>query len=183
VQATNTRPRFEVTADAHGICSHAGVVLLAELADRLGLTQELGRRANLGLVRRGGGLAHDRGAVLRDLVVLLADGGDCLSDLASLRDQAGLFGRVCSTPTAWRVVGQVAADPRGVAALWSGMARVRQRAWALGAAPQGPLRLDLDATCWRPTPISRARPARSSTASGSTRWCAGWTAGTAPGRH
>ena len=146
MQATNTRPRFEVTADAHGICSHAGVVLLAELADRLGLTNELGRRANLGLVRPGGGLAHDRGAVLRDLVVLLADGGDCVSDLASLREQAGLFGRVCSTPTAWRVVGQVAADPRGVAALWSALARVRARAWALGAAPLGPLRLDLDAT-------------------------------------
>jgi hypothetical protein len=146
VQATNTRPLFEPTADAHGICSHAGVVLLAELADRLGLTAELGRRANLGLVRPGGSHAHDRGAVLRDLVVMLADGGDCLSDLASLRDQAGLFGRVCSTPTAWRVVGQVAADPRGVAALWSALARVRARAWALGAAPQGPLRLDLDAT-------------------------------------
>jgi hypothetical protein len=146
VQATNTRPRFEVTADAYGICSHAGVVLLAELADRLGLTSELGRRANLGLVRPGGGLAHDRGAVLRDLAVLLADGGDCLSDLAGLRDQAGLFGRVCSTPTAWRVVGQVAADPRGVAGLWSALARVRTRAWAAGAAPQGSLRLDLDAT-------------------------------------
>jgi Transposase DDE domain group 1 len=146
VQATNTRPRFEVTADAHGICSHAGVVLLAELADRLGLTSELGRRANLGLVRSGGGHAHDRGAVLRDLVVLLADGGDCVRDLASLRDQAGLFGRVCSTPTAWRVVHEVAADPRGVAALWSALARVRARAWALGAAPAGPLCLDLDAT-------------------------------------
>jgi hypothetical protein len=53
VQATNTRPRFDVAADAHGICSHARVVLLAELADRLELTQELGRRANLGLVRPG----------------------------------------------------------------------------------------------------------------------------------
>ncbi len=146
MQAINTRPRFEVTADAHGICSHAGVVLLAELADRLGLTGELGRRANLGLVRPGGSHAHDRGAVLRDLVVMLADGGDCVRDLASLRDQAGLFGRVCSTPTAWRVVGQVAADPRGVAGLWSALARVRERAWALGAAPQGPLRVDLDAT-------------------------------------
>jgi Transposase DDE domain group 1 len=146
VQATNTRPRFEVTADGHGICSHAGVVLLAELADRLGLTDELGRRANLGLVRPGGGLAHDRGAVLRDLVVLLADSGDCVSDLASLRDQAGLFGRVCSTPTAWRVVQQVAADPRGVAALWSALARVRERAWAAGAVPVGPLTIDLDAT-------------------------------------
>ena len=146
MQATNTRPRFEVTADAHGICSHAGVVLLAELADRLGLTCELGRRANLGLTRPGGGHAHDRGAVLRDLVVMLADGGDCVRDLAGLREQAGLFGRVCSTPTAWRVVGQVAADPRGVAALWSALARVRERAWAAGATPAGPLRLDLDAT-------------------------------------
>jgi hypothetical protein len=146
VQATNTRPRFEVTADAHGICSHAGVVLLAELADRLGLTSELGRRANRGLARPGGGHAHDRGAVLRDLVVMLADGGDCLSDLASLRDQAGLFGRVCSTPTAWRIVHEIAGDPKGVAALWSGMARARERAWAAGAAPPGLLRIDLDAT-------------------------------------
>jgi Transposase DDE domain group 1 len=146
VQATNTRPRFEVTADAHGICSHAGVVLLAELADRLGLTSELGRRANRGLARPGGSHAHDRGAVLRDLVVLLADGGDCVSDLASLRDQAGLFGRVCSTATAWRIVHEIAADPRGVAALWSGMARARERAWAAGAWPVGPLRIDLDAT-------------------------------------
>jgi Transposase DDE domain group 1 len=113
VQATNTRPRFEVAADAHGICSHAGVVLLAELADRLGLTSELGRRANRGLARPGGRHAYDRGAVLRDLVVMLADGGDCVRDLAVLREQAGLFGRVCSTPTAWRVVHEVAADPRG----------------------------------------------------------------------
>jgi hypothetical protein len=146
VQATNTRPQFEVAADAHGICSHAGVVLLAELADRLGLTGEFGRRANLGLARQGGSHVHHRGAVLRDLVVMLADGGDCLSDLAGLREQAGLFGRVCSTATAWRVVHEVAADPRGVAALWSALARVRARAWAAGATPVGPLRLDLDAT-------------------------------------
>ncbi|HZD03041.1 MAG TPA: IS1380 family transposase [Actinomycetes bacterium] len=146
MQATNTRPRFEVAADAHGSCSHAGVVLLAELADRLGLTSELGCRANLGLARRGGSHAHDRGAVLRDLVVMLADGGDCVSDLAGLREQAGLFGAVCSTPTAWRVVHEIAADPRGVAGLWSALARVRQRAWAAGAAPKGLLRIDLDAT-------------------------------------
>ena len=84
--------------------------------------------------------------MLRDLVVMLADGGVCLRDLAGLRDQAGLFGAICSTPTAWRVVHQVAADPRGVAALWSALARVRERAWALGADPQGPLTIDLDAT-------------------------------------
>jgi hypothetical protein len=143
VQATNTRPRFEVVADGQGICSHVGAALLGELADRLGLTDELGRRANAGL-RRG---AHDRGRVLRDLVVMLADGGDCVSDLASLRDQAELFGQVCSTPTAWRVLAEeLPADPRGIAALWSALARVRERAWALGAVPAGPLILEVDAT-------------------------------------
>jgi hypothetical protein len=143
VQATNTRPRFEVVADGQGICSHVGAALLGELADRLGLTVELGRRANRG-VRAG---AHDRGQVLRDLVVMLADGGDCVSDLATLRDQPELFGRVCSTSTAWRVLAEeLPADPRGIAALWSALARVRERAWAAGAAPAGPLILDFDAT-------------------------------------
>jgi hypothetical protein len=77
VQATNTRPRFEVVADGQGLCSHVGATLLGELSDRLGLTGELGRRANRG-VRAG---AYDRGQVLRDLVVMLADGGGCVSDL------------------------------------------------------------------------------------------------------
>ena len=143
MKATNTRPRFEVTGDGEGIVGHAGAVVLAELSDRLGLTGELGRRANLG-VRVG---AHDRGQVLRDLVVTLADGGDCVSDLAALRDQPELFGAVASTSTAWRVLAEeVAGDPRGIAALWSALARVRERAWALGAAPAGPLILDVDAT-------------------------------------
>jgi hypothetical protein len=117
--------------------------LLGELSDRLGLTVELGHRANRG-VRAG---AHDRGQVLRDLVVMLADGGDCVSDLATLRDQPELFGAVCSTPTAWRILAEeLPADPRGIAGLWSALARVRERAWELGAAPAGPLILDLDAT-------------------------------------
>ena len=138
MQATNPRGRFEVVADGVGICSHVGAALLGELADRLGLTRELGRRANRG-VRPGG---HDRGQVLRDLVVMLADGGDCVSDLAVLRDRPELFGQVASTPTAWRVLAEeLPADPRGIAGLWSALARVREQAWALGAAPVGPLLL------------------------------------------
>jgi hypothetical protein len=144
VQATNTRPRFEVVADSQGVCSHVGAALLGDLADRLGLTGERGRRANLG-VRAG---AYDRGQVLRDLVVMLADGGDCVSDLASLRDQPELFGQVCSTPTAWRVLAEeLPADPRGISGLWSRWpGSASARAWALGVAPAGPLLLDMDAT-------------------------------------
>ena len=44
------------------------------------------------------------GRVHRDLAVMLADGGECLSDLGALRDQADLFGRVASDATAWRVI-------------------------------------------------------------------------------
>ena len=42
---------------------------------------------------------------------MLADGGDCLSDLAALRDQPELFGLVASTPTAWRVLERVCPGP------------------------------------------------------------------------
>jgi Transposase DDE domain group 1 len=98
LQATNSRPRFEVTCDGDGVVSRAGTALLAELADRLGLTAALSWRPGRGHIRRH---RHDPGAVLRDLAVVLADGGDCLSDLAVLRDQPELFGPVASTATAW----------------------------------------------------------------------------------
>jgi hypothetical protein len=143
VQPTKPRPRITVTADGEHVVSHAGSLLLAETADTVGLTSQLGRRANLGL--RAG--AHDRGQVLRDLVVMLADGGDGFGDLASLRDQPELFGEVCSVSTAWRVITEeLPADPRGTAGLWSALARARETAWGWGAAPPGPLVLDLDAT-------------------------------------
>jgi Transposase DDE domain group 1 len=129
--------------DQAPVVAHVGAVVLAELADRVGLTGGLGRWANRGL--RSG--AYDRGRVLRDLVVMLADGGDCVSDLAALRDQPLLFGRVASTATAWRVVAEeVAADPKGLAALWGALAVARERAWAVGAAPVGPLVVDFDAS-------------------------------------
>jgi len=85
--------------------------------------------------------------VLRDLAVLLADGGDCLSDLAVLREQPELFGPVASTPTAWRVVERVATDPRGLARIRAARAHARARAWAVGAHPDPELLvIDADAT-------------------------------------
>ena len=180
MQATKPRPRFEVVADGEGIVSHVGAALLSELSDRLGLTGELGRRANQG---RGGG-ARDRGQVLRDLVVLLADGGDCVSDLAGLRQQPELFGEVASVSTAWRVlVEEVGGAPRQVAALWSALARVRERAWALRAAPKGPLIIDLDATLIQAHSDKQGAAGTYKQGFGFTRWGPGWTAAMAPGRR
>jgi hypothetical protein len=143
-QATKPPARFDVTCDGTGIAGHAGVALLVELADRLGLTGALGWRAG-----RGETLRHRRnaGAVLRDLAVLLADGGDCLSDLAVLRNQPELFGPVASTPTAWRVIEieQVAGDPDGHAGLRAARAQPERR-------PGGPVHangllcIDVDGT-------------------------------------
>ena len=85
--------------------------------------------------------------MLRDLAVMLADGGDCLSDLAALRDQPELFGPVASTPTAWRVVERLAQDPDGLARLRAARAHARARAWAAGADPDLELLvIDADAT-------------------------------------
>jgi hypothetical protein len=123
------------------VVGHAGAALLRELADRLELT------AALGWQQPDGHHRHPDAAVLRDLAVLLADGGDCLSDLAVLRDQPALFGPVASTPTAWRVVERVASDPDGLARLRAARAHARARAWAAGGDPEvGLLIIDADAT-------------------------------------
>jgi hypothetical protein len=141
VQATNSTSSFEVTTDGVGVVGHAGAVLLQELADRLGLTRALGWRGPQGRRR------HPDAAVLRDLAVMLADGGDCLSDLAALRDQPELFGPVASTPTAWRVIERAAQDPDGLARLRAARAHARARAWTAGAHPEPELLvIDTDAT-------------------------------------
>jgi hypothetical protein len=140
VQATKSPGSFEVTTDGTGVVGHAGAALLGELADRLGLTRALGWRDP-------GGRRHREAAVLRDLAVMLADGGDCLSDLAALRDQPELFGQVASIPTAWRVLERVATDPDGLARLRAARAHARARAWAAGAHPDVELLIvDADAT-------------------------------------
>ena len=61
-----------MTTDGYGVASHAGSRLLADLADRSGLTQALSEAVG-GLRRRRAG--HDPGRVLVDVAVMLADGG------------------------------------------------------------------------------------------------------------
>src|SRR5829696_6297831 len=141
VQATKSASSVEVTTDGTGVVGHAGAALLRELADRVELTRAFGWRGP-GERRR-----HPDAAVLRDLAVMLADGGDCLSDLAVLRVQPELFGPVASTPTAWRIIERVGRDPDGLAGLRAARAHARARAWAAGAHPDVELLVvDADAT-------------------------------------
>lgn len=140
MKTQTTRQTVEVRADAEGIVSHAGAHLLAELADRVGLTAALSEAMALTRERRS---AHDPGVVLRDLIVSIADGGDCVTDLGVLRDQEALFGAVASERTAHRVIKSI--DAGLLEAIRGSRAAARERAWDAGARPET-ITLSIDAT-------------------------------------
>jgi hypothetical protein len=139
VHATTPLPRVEVSAKGSDLTSRAGTALLGGLADRLRLTEDLTKalRVHSRKVR------HEPGRVVRDLAVLLADGGDCLADLGALRDQEVLFGAVASDATAYRCVERLGEAALG--GIRTARAATRARAWKLGHTP-GRLILDIDAT-------------------------------------
>jgi hypothetical protein len=83
--------------------------------------------------------------VIRDLAVMLADGGECVSDLGAVREQAALLGSVASDSTAFWMVAQIASTPGTLNALRGAHARARERFWDLAGAPDR-LTIDVDAT-------------------------------------
>lgn len=98
---TTARPPLVVSVDGRGVVSHVGSRLLADLADRSPLTGRL----SAALVPLGRPRAvHDPGRVLVDFAVAIADGADCISDIAVLADQPGLFGPVVSDSTVRRLL-------------------------------------------------------------------------------
>lgn len=149
---TSSRPQLFVEATAAGIVSQAGAVLLTRTADVTGLSGALS--AALTPWRRP--LAtHDPGKIILDLAVALAVGGDCLADIAVLREQPAVFGSVASDPTVSRLITLLAADaPAALSAINTARAHARAAAWsaaganapALGATVADPLVIDLDAT-------------------------------------
>jgi hypothetical protein len=120
--------------------NHAGTRLLCDVAEAVSLSEGLsGAMAPTKQRRRG----HDRGRVLVDLAVMIADGGEAISDLATLRNQPELFGEVASNPTAWRALEAV--DDAALARIRAARAQARALAWAAGADP-GFYVIDIDAT-------------------------------------
>lgn len=140
VKYTEHRPRFTVSADGKGVVNHVGARLLCDLATALGLTAGLSTAMATTRERRGG---HDRGRLLVDLAVMLADGGQAISDLCVLRDQPTLFGTVASLTTAWHTLAAI--GPEQLTAIAQARAAARAKAWAAGADP-GWYVLDFDAT-------------------------------------
>ncbi|MGH3844875.1 MAG: IS1380 family transposase [Pseudonocardiaceae bacterium] len=120
-----------VEVGGHGVVSHAGSAAVRMIADGTGLTAGLSRA----LHRRGFVPVHDRGRVLADTAVLIADGGRVLSDLATLRDQGELFGSVASDPTLWRALDEIGPTQRDRIA--RARATTRAHVWTLIQARHG----------------------------------------------
>ncbi len=140
MKRTAARPNVMVTTGGKGVATHAGARLLCELADGLGLSSALSEAMAPTKQRRRG---HDRGQVLVDLAVAIADGATTITDLRVLSDQPGLFGEVASVPTAWRTLEAV--DAASLERIATARATARAEAWAAGLDP-GFYVIDLDAT-------------------------------------
>jgi len=152
VKSTGVYPRVRVDTSATAAVGQAGGVLLTRTVTATGLDRHL----CAALARWRKPLAvHDPGKIITDLALSLALGGDCLADLAVLRAEPGVYGRVASDPTVSRAIAALAGDaPAVLKAIDTARAAARERAWQLagGHAPdQGsdakhPLVIDLDAT-------------------------------------
>ena len=124
MKRTSWSSGLSVSADGVGVVAHAGSVATRLLADRIGLTGELSKamaRANFIPV-------HDRGRVLADVAVMLADGGEAIADIDVLRHQCGVLGRVASPPTVWRTLDEVTGAR--LKKIQAARARTRRHVWA-----------------------------------------------------
>ncbi|MBO0884952.1 MAG: IS1380 family transposase [Mycobacterium sp.] len=137
--------RVKVSADGHGVVSHAGVGLLREVADLSGLSSQV--TVALADTYQGPWI-HAPGDVFADLAAAVADGADCVDGAGQLwGDREHAFGVVGSTATLWRCVDE-RIDAAHLPRIRAARAHARERAWAAGAAPDhdGWLHLDVDAT-------------------------------------
>ncbi len=152
MHATRTRPVVEVSADGVGVVSHAGSRLLADLADRTTLTAHLSAVFSGRVAPQ---TAHDPGRVLTDVAVMIADGGECISDIAVLADQPGVFGPVASDSTCWRVLDSI--NTADLAAIGAARAAAREVVWAQRAEMIGAV-LPASMVCGQPLLARDGRP-------------------------
>jgi hypothetical protein len=154
MQDTRWDHGLKVTADGNGLIGHAGAVLLRLLADRTGLTGDLGPA----LARPRKSPQVDRGVALVSMAAAIALGATSMSDIEVLSQLEPVLGAPPSDTTIRRTL--ELADKRTLSRAGRARARARDRAWAMieatpagfpwlqvaGKALAGWLAIDLDAT-------------------------------------
>jgi Transposase DDE domain group 1 len=152
VKSIGLYPRVRTDTAGVAVVSQGGAVGLVDTARVAGLDRALSQALS---PWRKPSAVHDPGKIVTDLALALAVGGDCLADIAVLRDQPAVFGLVASDPTVSRLLDTLAADAaKSLAAIDAARAATRARVWSLAGehAPDhavsidDPVIVDLDAT-------------------------------------
>jgi hypothetical protein len=128
--------------------SSAGGLLLTQTLRCSGLQKAMSAALSPWRAARA---VHDPAKVLTDLAIAVALGGDCAADVAVVRAQPDLFGRVASDATVSRLMTALAGDVDAViAAIRCARATAREQVWRrqrpLTGKQGGQVIIDLDAT-------------------------------------
>ncbi|MGC0367124.1 hypothetical protein ABH922_005176 [Rhodococcus sp. 27YEA15] len=151
-KSTSCYPKLSVDTTGNALVSQSGAITLIRTAEKTGLTTALSEALS---PWRKPTAHHDPGKIILDLALSLSLGGDCLADIATVREQPGVFGPVASDATVSRLIGTLAADgPTALSAINSARAVARKAAWSHAGEhspdhhidAQQPLIIDLDAT-------------------------------------
>lgn len=124
MKRTSWSSGLSVSGDGVGVVAHTGSIATRLLADRVGLTNELSKA----MVRARFVPVHDRGRVLVDVAVMLADGGEAIADIDVLRHQSDVLGQVASAPTVWRTLDEVTSGR--LKKIAADRAQTRRHVWA-----------------------------------------------------
>jgi hypothetical protein len=155
VKSIGLYPRVRTDTAGFSMVSQGGAVGLVETVRVVGLDRALSQAL---APWRKLNARHDPGKIVTDLALSLAVGGDCLADIAVLRDQPSVFGAVAWDPTVSRLVDALACNAgAALAAIDTARARVRATVWSLAgehapdhvASVDDPMIVDLDATLLR----------------------------------
>ncbi|WP_346925594.1 IS1380 family transposase [uncultured Arthrobacter sp.] len=149
---TGVFPSLPVATTGQSLVSHAGLNVVTSFVDALGFRDLCEDRLGQFVPS---GARHRPGTILGSLAVMLAGGGEHVSDLDILRTGAGVFGKVASNATVSRFFERTVTNPEVFAYGFATLTReLRSRAWeaagdrnpALKATALDPLIVDLDAT-------------------------------------
>lgn len=149
---TGVFPCLPVATTDQSLVSHAGLNVVTSFVDALGFRELCEDRLGQFVPS---GARHRPGTILGSLAVMLADGGEHVSDLDILRTGAGVFGKVASNATVSRFFERTVTNPEIFSYGFATLTReLRSRVWesagdrnpALNATALDPLIIDLDAT-------------------------------------
>lgn len=145
-------PSLPAALTSQSLISHAGLNVLTSFLDATGFAPLCEDRFSQFVPEQA---IHRPGRIIGSLAVMLAGGGEHVSDLDVLRNSPGLFGAVPSNATVSRFVARAADQPEAFAHGFGTLSRrLRSRIWAAAgkrnpaalATPLDSLTIDIDAT-------------------------------------